>query len=337
MRVRPLTAFALLAPLLLPAGSTAAAQGLTRETKFQVVEAAAKVLREGYVYPEVGERTAIRLSATLAAGGYDTIEDPVAFASRLSADMRDVAHDDHLNIFAQNGPGPGDELGPEPPQKKGFVRVDRLPGNVGYIKVVGFPNADGIKPMADAAMRMVARTKAVIIDVRQNFGGNPTGVAYLVSFFLGGRKQVHLNDVVWRDSGTNTTHTDSTWTSATPTHYLGRPVYVLTGRQTFSAGEEFAYDLQALNRATLVGEVTRGGANPGTLAPLASGFDIFIPTGRAENPITKTNWEGRGVRPDVRVPAGAALKVALRRLGVAARTDDVSQLSIAKLFEAQAK
>ena len=89
-----------------------------------------------------------------------------------------------------------------------------------------------------------------------------------------------------------------------------KPVYVLTSATTPSAAEEFAYDLQALNRATIVGEVTWGGANPTQGFPLDENFVAAIPAARAINPITGTNWEGVGVRPDVPVPAADALKTA---------------------------
>src|SRR6185295_17800434 len=89
-----------------------------------------------------------------------------------------------------------------------------------------------------------------------------------------------------------------------------KPVFVLTSARTFSAAEEFTYNLQARTRATIVGETTGGGAHPGGVASLARGFSAFIPSGRAINPITHTNWEGTGVVPDVRVPADQALDTA---------------------------
>ena len=93
--------------------------------------------------------------------------------------------------------------------------------------------------------------------------------------------------------------------------YLGKPVYVLVGPKTYSAGEEFAYDLQVLKRVTVVGEKTRGGANPGGLKELGSDLFVVVPTGRAENPITHSNWGGVGVRPDVQATLGATQETAV--------------------------
>src|SRR5262249_52418714 len=92
--------------------------------------------------------------------------------------------------------------------------------------------------------------------------------------------------------------------------YGDRPLYVLTGEATFSAAEECAYDLQALKRATLVGEVTGGGANPNELVPLSLGFMMSVAIGKVENAVTHGNWEGVGVKPDVAVPDARALKTA---------------------------
>jgi hypothetical protein len=71
----------------------------------------------------------------------------------------------------------------------------------------------------------------------------------------------------------------------------------------------------------VVGERTVGAANPGGSGPVGDGFSMFISTGRPTNPITKSNWEGTGVAPDVEVPAAQALRraqlLALRQLAKA--------------------
>lgn len=315
----------------------AAASTVDAAARAAVVDKAAGLLRERYVFPEIGAQAAAKIEGELAAGRYDGLSDGPALAARLSDDLRAVAHDAHLNVFARGGPQPGDELGgPPPPSKAGFVRVDRLAGNIGYIQLIGFPPGEQIKPMADKAMAMVADSRALILDLRQNFGGDETGVAYMVSFFVAGPAPTHVNDLIWRDAGTRTTRTESTFTSPTPVKYLGKPVYVLTARTTFSAGEELAYDLQALKRAVIVGEPTGGGANPGDLMPLGGDFNMFVPTGRAQNPITGTNWEGKGVAPDLAVAPVEALQAALQRLGVAAKGAEVDAVTDARLFQASA-
>jgi hypothetical protein len=142
---------------------------------------------------------------------------------------------------------------------------------------------------------------------------------------------VHINDIVGRTPGTTEFTRTSSYSEPTPVSFAGVPVYVLTSSRTFSGGEEFAYDVKSLGRATLVGEVTGGGANPTGGVPLGNAFTASIPFGRAENPITKTNWEGRGVEPDVAVSASDALKVALERLG-ATPAADIAAVSREQVF-----
>jgi len=146
----------------------------------------------------------------------------------------------------------------------------------------------------------------MIIDLRRNGGGEPSSVAHLMSHFFAPGDVRHLNDIYTRP----TDATQQYWTNpSVGVRYTG-PVYVLTSPRTFSGGEEAAYDFQTQKRATLIGEATGGGANPGDFVAIGEGFGAFIPTGRAINPITKTNWEHTGVKPDIAVPAADALKVA---------------------------
>jgi C-terminal processing protease CtpA/Prc len=161
-------------------------------------------------------------------------------------------------------------------------------------------------------------------------------VAYLCSYFFD--EPVHLNDLYFRPADA----TRQFWTAPVPGKaYVGREIYVLTSKNTGSAAEEFAYNLQNLKRATIVGEVTWGGANPGDMVRLGDHFAAFVPTGRAINPISKTNWEGVGVKPDVAVPADDALRVAQVKLlekQVAKATDpQAKEMLEARLRELQAK
>jgi hypothetical protein len=211
------------------------------------------------------------------------------------------------------GPPPADmPVGPPPRSWAGFVRAARLKGNVGYIDLSGFPNPGMFRDAANAAMKAVDGTDALIIDMRRNGGGSPVSVSYLCSFLFDAGKPVHLNDLIWRNKGTETYRTQQFFTGRTPTHYLNKPVVLITSHFTFSGGEEFTNDLKVLKRATIVGEVTGGGANPGGTLPVGSGLILFVPGGRAENPVTKTSWEGVGVQPDVEALTDDAFATAYR-------------------------
>ena len=159
-------------------------------------------------------------------------------------------------------------------------------------------------------MSDVADADVLIIDLRANHGGDPSTVAQVASYLFDD-KPVHLSDVVERDGSTRAFWTEPTVAGK---RFGGKkPVYVLTSAETFSGGEALAYDLQSLRRATLIGETTGGGANPTSAHALDDWFAIGVPWARAVNPVTKTNWEGVGVRPDVATKATAALDEALRR------------------------
>jgi hypothetical protein len=303
---------------------------LDQSSRRAVVEAAAKLLREGYVFPDVADKAARAIESALGAGDYNGLDQPQALALRLTEDLRAVAKDKHLRV---NAPGaPGGQPAPAPPRAEGGVtRADILDGNVGYIEVIGFPS--GANDPVDRAMAGLQNTRALIVDVRRNRGGSPDSVSYLVSYFVRSTKPVHINTFINRIPGTETFRSMDLFSKTTPFSYAGKPVYVLTSVSTFSGGEEFAYDMKVMDLAKIVGDTTGGGANPGGTSPLAAGLTMFIPGGRARNPITGTNWEGVGVIPDVAVSSENALKVALEHLGVSRASVEIDTVSQSRVFE----
>lgn len=295
----------------------AATQPFGQADKRAAVEKAGELLTDNYIFPDRAADAKAKIDAALAAGDYDAITTPEAFAEKLTSDLQSVTHDKHVRVFPPRAPGPQDAATARAPQRiyAGFSRVDRLKGNIGYIKLLNFPDSAGpFGQTVNQAMTDLAGTNALIIDMRDNGGGSPDGVAYLCSFFFDPKKPVHINGFVNRKPGTNEFSTQEFYTRPVPVSYLGKPVYLLTSKRTFSGGEEFLYDLQTQKRARLVGEVTGGGANPGGVSPLPAGFAIFIPGGRAVNPITKTNWEGTGVTPDLAVDEALAFQAAMREI-----------------------
>ena len=335
---RALRAGLLAAALLVPAAYAQTATGLDDAARSAVVAKAADAVRTRYIFPEVGEQAAVKIEGQLAAGAYKDLSQPRAFADKLTADLQSVTKDKHMRVSAP-GPAPAPNGGAAarpapPPNDGGIVRADRLAGNIGYIEVSGFPPPGVFKAPTDKAMAALAATKAMIIDIRRNGGGSPDSVAYLVSFFVDGAKPPMLiNDFTNRKAGTTEFTTRQSFSVKTPTSYLGKPVYVLTSPHTFSGGEEFAYDMQAFKLGTLVGETTGGGANPGGVVPIGPQLGLFVPNGRPINPVTKTNWEGVGVVPDLPAPVEDALKVALDKAGQKPAAKDIDTLSQAKLFE----
>lgn len=328
LAVLPLT----LAAALLAAG-TAFAQGppsgdqpdgtLDAAARAAVIDAFITALEKEYVFPETAARMADDLRARRDAGEYDRVTSAREFARMLTEHTRAISKDGHLNVNYSHepvdAPPPGEASGLSPEQLAeiaefaarvnfGFEKVERLEGNVGYLDLRGFMPTVIAGETAAAAMTFLSRCDAVIIDLRANGGGEPAMVAFLTSYLFDD-EPIHLNDLYDRPS--DATH--QWWTLPfVPGRRLGakKPVYVLTSRRTFSAAEEFTYNLKNLKRATIVGETTGGGAHPGTFRRLGEHFVAFIPSGRAINPVSGTNWEGTGVAPDIAVPANQALKTA---------------------------
>lgn len=287
---------------------TAQRVSLDQATIRKVIDGIAVKLREDYVFPDKGVQAADALEKALGENAYAGVTDPSKFAVQLTEQLRAITKDSHMRVIF--GSPFRNQSPPSAPQDAGF-EVKRLEGNIGYIHLTRFVPPEVFNPAADNAMRNLSDTAALIIDMRDNGGGHPASVAYFASFFIDPGQRVHINDLIWRNRGTLTFRTEAFWSSPTPVRYLGKPVYVLVGPKTYSAGEEFAYDLQVLKRVTVVGEKTRGGANPGGLNDLGSDLFVVVPTGRAENPTTHSNWGGVGVRPDVQATSEAAQETAV--------------------------
>lgn len=285
----------------------------------QLVERINADLNRSYIYPAKAAEMGKYLENRHKSGAYEKITSSKEFAETLTNDLQSVSHDRHLRVFYNFDPLP-EMHGGEPPVAErermrremaqtnfGFERVEILDGNVGYLDLRGFVPLELAKEKAIAAMRLLSDTDALIIDLRKNGGGAPDMVAFVCSYFFGNQR-VHLNDLYWRERN----NTDEWWTTpdVPGPKYLDKPVYLLTSRRTFSAAEEFTYDLQNQKRVTIVGETTGGGAHPGGPERLNEHFVVWIPRGRAINPVTKTDWEGTGVIPDVKTDQASALKTA---------------------------
>lgn len=285
------------------------AQQLDAQKRREVVEAVAARYDSTYVFPAKATEMAKRLRDNLRRGAYDSITEAPALAQALTRDLRAVSNDLHLQVvYSPDAPPPlAEQERMARKENFGFATAQRLDGNIGYIDVRVFFPAEVAARTADAAMAFVAHTDALIFDVRRHIGGEPDMVAYLTSYLVAPQL---LNEQYSRvKGGTRQYHTH-----AVPGPRYEKPVYVLTSRATFSGGEEFAYNLKHLGRAKLIGETTGGGAHPTTPFKTAHGFLAFVPHERAINPVTKTNWEGTGVQPDVAVPADDALRTALEAI-----------------------
>jgi hypothetical protein len=296
-------------PSLLSAQAGTAPPAITPAARDRVIDGILNALDRAYVFPDVASEMRKSIVGRRANGEYQSVTNPSELAATLTRDLQDVSHDKHLRVRYGDAPPPAPR--PQGAQAPGAIGgAEILAGNIGYVEIRSF--AYSARAIADAVakqMSVVADADALIIDIRRNGGGAPEAVA-LISSYLFGAEPVHLNSLYFRpDNTTEDFYTDP----GVAGRRFGpdKPVYVLTSRTTFSAAEEFAYNLQSRKRATIVGETTGGGAHPGGPQYVGEAFSVFVPSGRAINPITKTNWEGVGVRPEIPVPADSALSTAL--------------------------
>ncbi len=251
-----------------------------------------------------------------AGGAYDGLPE-AQLADRLTAELFEVCADKHLRVRIRAA-----ELQARGMTEQDAVaawreflrstnyrisRVERLEGNVGYLDLRGIASSQEGGPAIAAAMELVSQTDALIVDLRKNRGGSPDGVIFWCSYFFKD-DETHLNSIYSAATKQTRQYWSLAWVPGK--RYLDKPVYVLTSDFTFSAGEEFCYNLQAQKRAVLIGETTRGGAHPTESFPITETLEITVPNARSINPVTATNWEGVGVKPDLEVPAEEAFLLA---------------------------
>ncbi len=282
-----------------------------------VIDGVDSRLKESYVYLETANKMDEALRDHQKHGDYDAVTDGDVFAAQLTEHLQEVSHDKHLGVIYSPYKLPPDDHGPSAEQKAmerkqlehsncGFEKVEILSDNIGYLKFNSFEDPELCGPTAIAARNFLSHVEAIIFDLRDNRGGDPKMIALISTYLFD--KPTHLNDLYNREKNETTQY----WTLPyVPGNRLAQtPAFVLTSSVTFSGAEEFSYNLKNLKRATLVGETTGGGAHPVDAHRIDDHFTIMVPSERAINPVSKTDWEGTGVVPDVPTKASEALDVA---------------------------
>ncbi|NQZ07138.1 MAG: hypothetical protein HRT35_08250 [Algicola sp.] len=282
----------------------------------KVIKGIQQVMLEHYVFVDKAQQLNQHLDQLIETQYFDGYIEPQAFAKALTKEMRRFAKDKHISVRPPRTRNATADLSQTPKtslfdqhlqnlmqfRHGGFGDVKFFDGNVGYFRLDGFRRED--KLQIDPLMAYLATADAVIVDLRKNGGGGDI-VNYLSSYFL--PENIILTSTYTR----KTNHTKHTTTvQVNGRKRLDVPLFILTSNRTFSAAEAFAYSLQARKRATIIGEVTGGGAHPITGKPLPHGFGLIVPYARSINPITKTNWQDVGVIPDIEVTADKALEKA---------------------------
>jgi hypothetical protein len=303
----------------IPPGMTAADMNITVDVaaRSRILDGVVAKLTELYVFPEVATKMVEALRAHQKNGEYDAITDGDVFATRLTKQLQAVSHDKHLRVVCVPEVLPKDDPKPDraiPPEMRarmehdncGFEKAERLDSNIGYLKFNFFGPPSVCGPTATAAINFLANVDALIFDLRENGGGHPEMVVFVASYLFDERTR--LNDIYDRKENKTTEY----WTKpdVPGKKIVGKPVYVLTSKRTFSGAEDFTYAMKNLKRATIIGETTGGGAHPTRGCRVDDHFLVGVPFARSISYITKTDWEGTGVEPDVKIAADQALDVA---------------------------
>ncbi len=300
---------------------------IDRGTSREAIDGLITQYNRHYVLPDKAKQVEAFLRQRQQEGIYDRVMDAEQLAQQLTDDVQHIAPDRHMMVGFSADPLPPDSKGGPRPEtqadwerRNNFVmrqityimanpvdKVEHLDGNIGYLKISGFPPPFISGRRFAAAMDELAGTDGLIMDLRGHRGGNPEGVALLISYFVDQRTR--LNDIWDRSTGTSQQHWSVDKLDG-KRYGSKKPVLILVDPDTKSAGEEFVYTMQALKRATVIGAPTWGGAHPSRAFRIGKHFFAFIPNRRAINPITGSNWEGAGVIPDIAAAPDKALGVA---------------------------
>lgn len=288
------------------------------EFRAALIDSVTATLNEEYVFEDVAKDMEKHVRKKLRKGEYDELATVPDFTRQLTEDLREISGDRHLGVryasdeeiqafLEEDEDSDLDRQRELEEQKRAnfqFKKIEILPGNVGYLKFNAFVHAPLSGPTATAALNFLAHTDALIIDLRENGGGSPSLIQFMTAYFLD--ESTHLNSFHTRQG--DSVHQFWSFPYVPGPKMEDTDLYVLTSGYTFSGAEEFTYNLKNLERATIVGETTGGGAHPITYEIWPSlNCGMSVPYARAVNPISGTNWEGTGIDPHIAVPREEAL------------------------------
>ncbi len=301
---------------------------LSEEQKKQTINSTIEILKVKYISPDILPKLDSTISGNYTKGKYDTISTGNEFAFRLTRDLQEITRDQHLKIlYKQTNKTDNQgiikrELSRDQWLKNLMIENNYsikekaiLEGNIGYVSIPLFGPLRDCADTLIAAMNYVKNTKALIIDLRDCRGSlDENTIPFIFSYFF--KDPVHIDNFYTRE--TNTLKQFWTYGYVPGSLYVDKPIYVLTSGKTFSGGEAFAYNLQQLKRGVVVGELTRGGANPSEMQKINANFSITVPYAASISSVSNTNWENTGVKPDIEVKSILALyeanSLALKKL-----------------------
>jgi tetratricopeptide (TPR) repeat protein len=314
--------FLCLYPALFPAqGQT---DRIDRSARCGIADKIGRLVETNFLFPDKAKSVADSFRRKSLSESYDSITTAAGLAEAFTRDLQAVTGDKHFSVrLKERNPGldtgsplrhPLHFLRLQQREHFGFTKLDWLAGNIAYAEIRRFYPPSAGTEMVKSVLKFISDADAVVLDLRENGGGDDGILAFFEGHFFGRPMPM---------TGTYHRKWDFLAEGRTREKIDGKrmpdvPLFLLTSSRTFSAAEYFVYDMKVLKRAVIVGEATKGGAHSVDLFEIDDRFEMFIPTARAVNPVTGGNWEGMGVEPDVLVPAGEALEKALELAGRAA-------------------
>jgi hypothetical protein len=284
----------------------------------QIVETVVKTMQDYYISTAKADEMTELLQKNLRDGVYDEFDKRDPFIKRLTKDLRSVTNDRHLGVWPIEWSLTLDEISEEAKAKEaafkrysnfGLPSVKRLHGNIGYLEILDFEDSPEATSATIAAMNFLAGCDALIIDLRRCGGGEGYGVGLILSYFF--EEPTHYASFYTRHNN----EAVQSWSMpfVQGPKLVDVPVYILQSRRTASAAESMSYSLQALKRATIVGEKSRGAANPVDELNFPDlSICVAVSISEVSSPVTGTGWEGVGIEPDINTLAETALPAACR-------------------------
>lgn len=293
-----------------PTNPAPAQQVLTAFERKTALTQLASVLAQHYVLPEMAAQLSAALLKAEADGRFNHLHSKAQLVNEVGGWLRAVGKDGHLGLELTERYGEVTYIRHESNEKRrnnfAFEQLSILPGNIGYLKLNKFVQADEAFDVATQALQFLSRSSALIIDLRESAGGSPELVRYLLSHF------VPAETLLWQLESRNTDQPEEVRAKVLLQKQLQMPLYVLQSANQASAAEFFGYALQQQGRATVIGETSAGLAHCTGAMAVTDWLFVRIPLARPVFPKNGDNFEQRGVMPDVKVPAAQALQKALQ-------------------------
>jgi hypothetical protein len=168
--------------------------------------------------------------------------------------------------------------------------------SVGYIYIPSF-SAGGFGYI-DGVLSAMDDLKGIIIDVRNNGGGDPKNAETVASRFAS-QKTLYAY-WKWKNGPGKNDFTEPQPFYLNPEgHYYPKKVVVLTNRSSYSATNDFVMMMKVLDNVTVIGDSTGGGEGSPFFRELQNGW--YYRFSRTQTLDVQMNHVESGIAPDIKI------------------------------------